>query len=147
MVFLSLSHLEHIFSTQCIKNGVGQKLLTHWGQATHICIVNLTIIGSDDGLSCCWRQTTIWSNAGILLIEPSGTNISEILMEIQTFSSKKMHFKMSSIKWRPFCLDLNLFNKVLIYSVYLSWASLNFDIMTLCVEFWCHHGPLTRYVK
>ena len=47
-------------------------------------------------------------NAGILLIVPLGTNFSEILIGIQTFSIKKMHLKMSSAKWRPFCLGLNV---------------------------------------
>ena len=81
---------------------------THWGRVTHICIGNLTIIGSDNGLSPERRQAIIWTNAGILLIGPLGTNFSEISIGIQTFSFKKMHFKMSSAKWRPFCLDLNV---------------------------------------
>ena len=63
-------------------------VLTHWGRVTHICIGKLTIIGSDNGLSPERRQATIWSNAGILLIGPLGTNFSEILIEIQTFSLK-----------------------------------------------------------
>ena len=41
----------------------------------HICIGNLTIIGSDDGLVPSWHQAIIWTNAGILLIEPLGTNL------------------------------------------------------------------------
>ena len=49
-------------------------------------------IGSDNG----WRQAIIWTNGGILLIGPLGTNFSEILIEINTFSFKKMHLKMSS---------------------------------------------------
>ena len=53
------------------------------------------------------------TNAEILLIRTLGTNFSEILIEIQTFSFRKMHLKMSSGKWRPFCLGLN----VLTYSL------------------------------
>ena len=83
-------------------------LLTHWGRVTHICVVNLTIIGPDNGLSPGWRQAIIWTNAGILLIGPWGTNFSEILIGIQTFSFKKMQLKMSSAKWRPFCLGPNV---------------------------------------
>ena len=82
--------------------------LTHWGRVTHICISNLSIIGSDNGLSPDRRQAIIWTNAGILLIGPLGTNFSEILIGIQTFSFKKMHLKMSSAKWRPLCLGLNV---------------------------------------
>ena len=82
--------------------------LTHWGRVTHICVSKLTIIDSDNGLSPGRRQAIIWTNAGILLIWPLGTNFSEISIDIQTFSLKKIHFKMSSGKWRPFCLGLNV---------------------------------------
>ena len=34
---------------------------------------------------------------------PLGTNFSEILIIIQNFSFTKMHLKISSAKWRPFC--------------------------------------------
>ena len=46
------------------------------------------------------------TNAGIFLIGPLGTNFNEILIKIYTFSFKKMHLKMSSGKWRPFCPSL-----------------------------------------
>ena len=81
--------------------------LTHWGQVMHICVCNLTIIGSDNGLSPGRRQAIIWTNAGILFIGPLGTNFSEILIAILTFSLKKMRLKVLSGKWRPFCLGLN----------------------------------------
>ena len=76
----------------------------------HICVSKLTIIDSDNGLSPGRRQTNIWTNAGILLIGPLWTNFSEILIGIKTFSFKKMHLNMSSAKWRPFCLSLNVLN-------------------------------------
>ena len=82
--------------------------LTLWGRVTHICVNKITIIGSDNGLSPGRRQAIIWTDAGILLVGPLGTNFSEILIEILTFSFKKMHLKMSSGKWRPFCLGLNV---------------------------------------
>ena len=82
--------------------------LTHWGRVMHICISNLTIIGPDNGLGPGRRQAIIRINAAILLIEPLWTNFSEILIGIQTFSFKKMHLKMSSAKWRLFCLGLNV---------------------------------------
>ena len=46
--------------------------------------------------------------AGILLIGPLGTNFSEILIEIYTFSIKIMHLKISPGKCRSFCLGLNV---------------------------------------
>ena len=82
--------------------------LTHWGRVTHKCVDKLTIIGSDNGLSPDRRQAIIWTNAGILLIGPIGTNFSEILIEILTFSFKKMRLKVSSANRRPFCLGLNV---------------------------------------
>ena len=47
--------------------------LTHWGQMTHICVGNLVIIGSDNGLSPGRHQAIIWTNVGILLIGRLGT--------------------------------------------------------------------------
>ena len=70
--------------------------LTHWGRVTHICVSELTIIGSDSGLSPGRGQAIIWTNAGVLLIGPLGTNFSEILIEIHIIKLKKMHLKMSS---------------------------------------------------
>ena len=77
---------------------------------THICVSKLTIIGSDNGLSPGRRQAIIWTNAELLLVGPLRTKFSEILIEIHTFSFKKMHLKMSAGKWRPFCLGLNVLN-------------------------------------
>ena len=82
--------------------------LTHWGRVKHICVSKLNIIGSDNGLSPYRRQAIIWTNAGILLIGPLGTNFSEISIENLTFSLKKMHLKVSSAERRPFCLGLNV---------------------------------------
>ena len=63
---------------------------------THICVSKLSSVGSDNGLSVpshylnqCWN-IVIWT-----------------LRNKFIFSSKKMHLKMSSGKWRPFCLGLN----------------------------------------
>ena len=49
----------------------------------------------------------VCTNAGTFLIGPLGINFSEILIKIWTFSFNKMHLKMLSGKWRPFCLGLN----------------------------------------
>ena len=65
---------------------LGRSMWTHWGQVTHICVSKLTIIGPDNGLPPDRRQAIIWTNAGILLIGLLGTNFSEILIEILTFS-------------------------------------------------------------
>ena len=75
---------------------------------THICVGKLTNIGLDNGLSPGRRQAIIRTNVRIWLIGPLGTNFSEILIGIQTFSFKKIYLKMSSAKWRPFCLGLDV---------------------------------------
>ena len=84
--------------------------LTHWGRVTHICVSKLTNIGSANGLSPGRRQAIIWTNDGILLIWTLGTNFVEVLSEFHAYSFKKMYFKMSSAKWRPFSLGLNVLN-------------------------------------
>ena len=73
---------------------IGQVSLTHWDQVIHICFSKFTITGLDNGLLPGWLHAIIWINAGILLIGPLGTNFSEILIKICTFSFKKMHLKM-----------------------------------------------------
>ena len=93
MINLDIFNVSHLGI--CNLNG-GFWFLTHWGLVTHICVSKLSILGSDNGLSAGRRQAIIWTNAGILFIRPLGTNFSEILVGIQTFSFRKMHLKMSS---------------------------------------------------
>ena len=104
--------INFIFCAKNILMDILQNLLFHFKiliffnslrpSDAYICLSKLTIIGSDNGLSPERRQANTRTNAGILLIGTLGTNFSEILIGIQTFSSKKMHLKMSSAKWRPF---------------------------------------------
>ena len=82
--------------------------LTLWGRVMHICVSNLTIIGSDNGLSPGRRQTIVWTNAGILLTGLLGRNFSEISIKSLIFLFKKMHLNVSSAKWRAFCVGLNV---------------------------------------
>ena len=97
---------------------------------THICVSKLTIIGSNNGLAPGRCQAIIWTNAGILLIEPLGINFSEILIVIQIFSFKKMRLKMASAKWRPFCLRLNELKSTLVAFVYaIAVISLSYELM------------------
>ena len=125
--FLTYDWLCSTFPNQmCFALNVHQLwTITHWGRVTHICVSKLTIIGSDNGLSPGRRQAIIWTNAGILLIGPLETNFSEILIAIEAFSFKKMHLKISSAKWRIFCLGLNLLTRRVSFwwrSVEWSWC-------------------------
>ena len=108
--------------------------LTHWGWMAHIYVGKLTIIGSDNGFSPKQHQAIIWTNAGILLIGPLGTNFGEILIAIQTFSLKKRHLKMSSAKWRPFCLGLNVLSPQIYELFYL-----HIEAWTKWSIFWRQH--------
>ena len=73
-----------------------------------MCVGKLIIIGSDNGLSPDRRQAIIWTNAGLLSIGPLRTYFSENLIKIQQFSLTKMHVKMTSAKWRPSFLGVNV---------------------------------------
>ena len=109
----------------------------------HICIGNLTMIGSgngsDNGLSPGRRQAITWTNVGILLIGPLGTNFSEMLIEIHTFSFKKIHWKMSPGKWRPFSLSLNVLSVVFIlqrhWKICHSQCPRNMSVFQTCLTF------------
>ena len=106
----SLNHvidMQKKISKTCLWHLIDD-ILTHWGRLTQICISKLTIIAWDNGLSPGQHQAIISTNAGILSTEPFGTNFNEIVIEIHTFSLKKIYLKMSSGKWQPFCLGLNV---------------------------------------
>ena len=105
---MSLHHVPYPMSHRSSR--LCRETLSHWGRVTHICVIKLTIFGSDNGLSPGRRQAIICTNARILLIRTLGTNFSEILSEILTFSFTKMRLKVSSAKCRPFCLGLNVLN-------------------------------------
>ena len=82
--------------------------LTHGGRMTHICDSKLTIISSDNGLSLGRRQAIIWTSDGYIVNWTPRKNLSEILIKSHTFSFKKIQLEMSSGKWRPLCLGLNV---------------------------------------
>ena len=115
MVIL-LTHMC-VIRPQWVKINFGQVQsldLTHGGRVTHICVGKLTIIGSDNGLSPGRHQAIIWTNAGILLFGPLASSFCEIVIAIDAFSFTKMHLKLSSAKWRPSCLGLNVLSYFLL---------------------------------
>ena len=102
-----LTHCLH--KPECIvTTNPDRSVLAHWGRVTHICVGKLSILGSNNGLSPGRRQAIIWTKDKILSIGPLGTNFSKILIEIQTFSLKKIRLKMSSAKCCSFRLGLNV---------------------------------------
>ena len=110
---VSPNHVGHFDWRHLINRKHTRPAITLWGRETHICVSKLTIIGPDNGLSPGRRQAIIWTNAEILLIRTRGTNFSEILSEIHSFSLKKSlwkcrletggHFVSASMCWISWC--------------------------------------------
>ena len=92
----------------------------------HLYVGNLVIIGSDNGLAPERRQAIIWTNDGIWVIGSLGTNVGEMLIGIHTFSINILHLKISSAKWRPLRLSLNVLNA---YIPYIADHDLSIDVI------------------
>ena len=71
----------------------------------------LAITSSDNGLLPVQCQAIIWTNAHLL----SGMHFSEMWNEIDIINFLIMYMKISSAKWKSFCLSLNLINMSLTY--------------------------------
>ena len=85
--------------------------LTHWVRVTHVCVNELTIISSDNGLSPGRRQAITWTNAGILVIGTLGINFSEIYLNqnsnifIQENAFENVIKKLTAIVSQPQCVN------------------------------------------
>ena len=72
-----------------------------------MCVGNLTIIGSDNGLSPGWRQAINWTNAGVLLTGHLATKSKDILLlhvSIKKHAFENVVWEMSAILSRPQCI-------------------------------------------
>ena len=94
-------HLKLTFAHFC--KFCTRPLTYHLGRVVYICVNKLWYH---------WfrNQTTIWINTDLFSVGTLGTNLSEISTKIQTFTSNYLHL-MSSAKWWPFCLTLNVLIK------------------------------------
>ena len=109
--------------------------LTHWGRVTHICVGNLTIIGSDNGLSPGGQQAIIWDNAGILLTGPLEINFNEILIENQSIFIQENQFEnvvQKAILSQPQCQGWGTRTQ---YS-YSQYSSTEFIVLVLYSYSW-----------
>ena len=97
-----IGFLKKIYTFQWVKIPNWSSSGDYWGRVICVCINNSTSIVSDNGLLPGWCKAIMWTNDMILLLGPLGTNFSEILIEIHTFSFKKMYLKILSVKWQPF---------------------------------------------
>ena len=101
--------LLYLHCRKCQRNSTEKQGLTYRGQEAYICVSKLTIIGSVNGLSPRRCQAIACTNAPLLPIRPQGTcYFIEFLFKIQKFWLMEIHLKMSSAKWRPFWLGLNV---------------------------------------
>ena len=99
--------------------------LTHWGRVTHICVANLTIIGSDNGswsapshyLNQCWNIVN-WTLRSKL--QCNFNWISNIF--IQENALENVVCEMASILSRPQCVKCGINEP-------LSSMKMNFDYM------------------
>ena len=86
----------------------------------------VALVTSDIGLSPGWRQALILTSAGILLTGPVG--------------NKKMHLKMSSRNWHPFCLSLNVLTSMKVHQHSSSaMAAVQIIQLNMSVYFEYHH--------
>ena len=84
-------------------------VINHWGPVTHICVGNLTIIGSDNGLSPGWGQAITWTNVGILLIGPLENKLQWNIHRNSYIFIQEDPFEKCGLKnGGLFCLGLNV---------------------------------------
>ena len=116
--------------------------LTHWGRVTHISSLKWVIIG--------WRQAIIWTNAGILLNGPLGTNFSEILIKNSNISIQEIAFENVICKMAPILFQPELVHVGLIYNQNNFWC-LCFHFSYACVTIMCSNNkscdPLWHHMQ
>ena len=93
---------SHKVST-LVFSGIDRNMIHSLLPSTAFASVNWVSIGLDNGLSPDRRQAIIYSNAGILLIWPLGTKVSEIRIKIQSLPFTNVQLKILPEKWRALC--------------------------------------------
>ena len=93
--------------------------LTHWGRVMHICFSKLNIIASDNDGLVAWPAPSHYLNQCWNIVNWTLRNkLQWNFNRIRTFSFKKIRLKVSSAKWQPCCLGLNVL-KIIIH--FLHW--------------------------
>ena len=122
--------------------------LTHWGLVTYICVSKVGHQWLDNSFAPAQCQAIIWTNDDFLLIQSLGTNFDEILIEIQLFLFWKMHLKMSSAKWQPFYLILNVLTFLVLWAEYpgdsgQSWWRYQMETFSALLALCAGNSPVT----
>ena len=91
--------------------------LTNWGRVTHICVDNLTVIGSENGLSPGRRQASIWNQCWNIVNWTLGNKLqwkfnqnSNIFIQENVFEN--VVCEMAFILSRPQCVKQTMLEEV-----------------------------------
>ena len=126
------------FLFQWLRLTVNQIYFNSLGSSdAYICVSKLTNIGSDNGLAPTRRQATIWTNAGILLIGPWGTNLWNRNWNSYIFI-QEMHVNIMSGKLHSFCRGLNLLTDGLSALRRRHWHHIKYIYMYIYVYIYIH---------
>ena len=92
-----------------VKDRTHGPALTQWGRVTHICVSKLTTIGSDNAWSAPSHYLKqCWNIVKLNLRNKFQWTLKRNWYIFMRLNNAQMRLKMSSGKWRPFCLGLNV---------------------------------------
>ena len=107
---------------------------THWGRVTHICVNNLALNGSKNGLPPFRCQAMISTDADLLLIGPLGLDFVVIWNEIFV---QENNFTISNTKRQPFYPVINVLTRwidPMIFELFFNLrTSFNFRVIVPCL--------------
>ena len=98
---------------------------------------------SGNGSVSCWVPAITWTNAGLLSIGSSRTNVGDIWIKISKFLFNKMHLKRLLAKCRPFRSTAMCCSKYMIIYLFQNWhVSLNpsYSLYPLLMPCMACHG-------
>ena len=117
-------------------NGTTDRGLRAWGSLTFVALWHWGTNPDAVYVSICYLRLVWWEqwdnslspSAGILLNGPLGTNFNENLIKNHAFSFPKVHYGVSSGKWRPFCPGINVLTVEVSSSISRKILSAHYDI-------------------
>ena len=119
---ISLARYESLdFPFYVVHSVTGQ--LSHWGWVVHICVGNLTIIGSDSGLALTRRRylNKCWNIVNVTLRNKLQGNFNRNSNSfIQENVVERIVCEMAAILSRPQCANYGV-NMVVVVVVYIAW--------------------------
>ena len=109
--FLGFLVINFLYSSNLLRWQWGNCVIASLRWVMHICVGNLIIIGSDNGLLLGWHQAIIWTDARILFFWTPRNKHQWNFNQNAYNLIQENPFKMSSGKWQPFCPN-NLWTSV-----------------------------------